>query len=406
MATVDALNLNTTAAAFAATWANHLAAKRNRTTQATSVANTRAIAQWGDLVDDFMIAAQDAVRLLYRGTGTPEGAVAAPVGSLYHRTDGGAGTTLYVKESGTGNTGWSTITSASSGSGIALAGHTARSIVGRAANSTGDAADIAGNGTSSAPSVPVDNGTTLAFRQLTTVDVSDVIYDVDFSTLADNTFADGNETIDGNVWVADHSALLGVFDIENGAGMRLNVGAGLGSNSTFTSSAQSTPYIYLPVESIPHYDPRRDLIVEAYLSTITAENSGEGFFMGVWGPTAVPSSTSAARVRWTGLFNSSGSRVLRSTSQTTAVSTDDTRSTHNIVGFRLTPNGIGHTWSGVYSSGFPRLIVPGTTFPTLTADDDPMSAAGCRFFLSCATVNDASPTSTHVLRRLVFRRPT
>jgi hypothetical protein len=41
-----------------------------------------------------------------RGTGTPEGAVTAPVGSLYLRKDGGAGSTLYVKESGTGNTGW------------------------------------------------------------------------------------------------------------------------------------------------------------------------------------------------------------------------------------------------------------------------------------------------------------
>ena len=43
---------------------------------------------------------------IFSGTGTPEGAVTAPVGSLFLRTDGGAGTTLYVKESGTGNTGW------------------------------------------------------------------------------------------------------------------------------------------------------------------------------------------------------------------------------------------------------------------------------------------------------------
>jgi len=40
------------------------------------------------------------------GVGTPEGAVTAPVGSLWSRTNGGAGTSLYVKESGTGNTGW------------------------------------------------------------------------------------------------------------------------------------------------------------------------------------------------------------------------------------------------------------------------------------------------------------
>jgi hypothetical protein len=38
--------------------------------------------------------------------GTPEGVLAAPIGSLYSRQDGGAGTTLYVKESGAGNTGW------------------------------------------------------------------------------------------------------------------------------------------------------------------------------------------------------------------------------------------------------------------------------------------------------------
>lgn len=43
---------------------------------------------------------------LYSGTGTPEGAVSAPVGSVYRRGDGGTSTTLYVKESGTGNTGW------------------------------------------------------------------------------------------------------------------------------------------------------------------------------------------------------------------------------------------------------------------------------------------------------------
>lgn len=40
------------------------------------------------------------------GAGSPEGAVTAPVGSLYSRTNGGAGTSLYVKESGAGNTGW------------------------------------------------------------------------------------------------------------------------------------------------------------------------------------------------------------------------------------------------------------------------------------------------------------
>lgn len=43
--------------------------------------------------------------LLY-GVGTPEGTVTAPVGVIYRRTDGGVNTSLYVKQSGAGNTGW------------------------------------------------------------------------------------------------------------------------------------------------------------------------------------------------------------------------------------------------------------------------------------------------------------
>jgi lysophospholipase L1-like esterase len=40
------------------------------------------------------------------GNGSPEGVVSAPVGSMYLRKDGGAGTSHYIKEAGTGNTGW------------------------------------------------------------------------------------------------------------------------------------------------------------------------------------------------------------------------------------------------------------------------------------------------------------
>lgn len=40
------------------------------------------------------------------GYGSPESVVAKNVGSLYMRLDGGATTTLYVKTSGSGATGW------------------------------------------------------------------------------------------------------------------------------------------------------------------------------------------------------------------------------------------------------------------------------------------------------------
>lgn len=42
----------------------------------------------------------------FYGAGSPEGVLTAAVGSTYRRTDGGAATSFYVKETGTGNTGW------------------------------------------------------------------------------------------------------------------------------------------------------------------------------------------------------------------------------------------------------------------------------------------------------------
>ena len=45
-------------------------------------------------------------RIILRGSGSPEGVITAGIGRLYVDTAGGASTTLYVKTSGTGNTGW------------------------------------------------------------------------------------------------------------------------------------------------------------------------------------------------------------------------------------------------------------------------------------------------------------
>lgn len=62
----------------------------------------------GDLttqLSSFLTALQGGL-VLKAGTGSPETVVTAPVGSLFLRTNGGAATTLYVKESGAGNTGW------------------------------------------------------------------------------------------------------------------------------------------------------------------------------------------------------------------------------------------------------------------------------------------------------------
>lgn len=59
----------------------------------------------GAITNPLLIDAGTLVQEL-RGTGTPEGTVAANIGSRFARKNGGSGTSLYVKESGTGNTGW------------------------------------------------------------------------------------------------------------------------------------------------------------------------------------------------------------------------------------------------------------------------------------------------------------
>lgn len=52
------------------------------------------------------LAGDGETRRVITGQGSPESSVVAGVGSIYMRTDGGAGTSVYVKESGSGATGW------------------------------------------------------------------------------------------------------------------------------------------------------------------------------------------------------------------------------------------------------------------------------------------------------------
>lgn len=72
----------------------------------SKVTNMAGVAS-GKSIEDMALIRFDTGNVAWQvGAGTPEGAVTAPIGSLFTRTDGGASTTLYVKESGAGNTGW------------------------------------------------------------------------------------------------------------------------------------------------------------------------------------------------------------------------------------------------------------------------------------------------------------
>lgn len=58
-------------------------------------------------VRDWMSKLLDALNERFKtGSGTPESVVTANPGCIFQRTDGGAVTSIYIKTSGTGNTGW------------------------------------------------------------------------------------------------------------------------------------------------------------------------------------------------------------------------------------------------------------------------------------------------------------
>lgn len=77
-----------------------------RDTALTAVGGEMMGTQDTELLKQIFVAAGSATPAVIVGSGSPEGVVTATVGKIYARTDGGAGSTLYVKESGSGNTGW------------------------------------------------------------------------------------------------------------------------------------------------------------------------------------------------------------------------------------------------------------------------------------------------------------
>lgn len=97
----------TVASNAAAALAAHVAAADPHPVYLTQTEGDARYRQQSTSITYSEITSKPAVlALLYSGTGSPETVVTAGVGSLYLRTDGGAGTTLYIKESGAGNTGW------------------------------------------------------------------------------------------------------------------------------------------------------------------------------------------------------------------------------------------------------------------------------------------------------------
>lgn len=280
----------------------------------------------------------------------------------------------------------------------------ARTLLGRAANSSGARADIAGAGTATVPQIMMDDGSALAFASFASVRATaSVLYEVNFSTLANNTLVDGAETIDGLSYVAANMAELGTAAVQNATGIRMIAATSNGGASTMTSASQTAAHIYVPLSQLAGYDPTGDYIVEVYMPSLVLEASGESVFIGIWGVATSPYAGSTARMRKATIVNNAGTRILRATVNATDASSDLAIPTHNVLAFRVGPSGIGQVYSGVWSSGWPTLTA-GPTHATLAAGADPMNTGDVRLFLGLGTANDASPTTAVTFERMRIRR--
>jgi hypothetical protein len=80
--------------------------QRGFSTRRAAFTTSVAYGMGGSHVVAWLDGSDNILNGIYSGAGSPESVVAAPTGSMFLRRDGGAGTTLYIKESGSGNTGW------------------------------------------------------------------------------------------------------------------------------------------------------------------------------------------------------------------------------------------------------------------------------------------------------------
>lgn len=261
MATGDDVDIHASEAAYAAAYALLHQGKQNTDEHGVVLqydendSDERAVAQWADHADDFELTAQRVLRLQYRGTGSPEGSVVAGVGSVYHRTDGGAATSLYVKESGSGNTGW-----------------VAYGAVAIDATDVGDA----------------------------------VLYEVDYASLATLALT-GAQSIDGRTHTTSNPGAANVIQILNGSGIHFDANA---TNSAFSSSSQTATRIEATLLDFMGgaFDPTRRYRIDFRIGSATLGTNNNQIHVGL-----IPNAAAFTNMAIAQKLNSGGSVVQRHT---------------------------------------------------------------------------------------------
>lgn len=236
-------------------------------------------------------------------------------------------------------------------------------------------------------------GGSVSFSSISVNQVGDqILYDQDFSLLANNTFADGAEVIGSHTWTAANSAAGQIFDIQNGTGLRFDAAA---SSTVYTTTTRSAANISIPILTlIPTFDPIRSYMIDAYYTTLTLgsvanrvliclDNNGAGTdHLSGGGP----------------ISTFIGTQIEATTSGATPYGA------HNCIGTLISPHGVAG-YAGTYSSGFPTAYaLAGSYQPHATQNFTPaMDPTGARFVIAFVT-GEAGGLMVATLRHVRARR--
>ncbi len=223
-------------------------------------------------------------------------------------------------------------------------------------------------------------------------DISDdVLYDQDFSTLANNTFADGSEVIGSHTWTAANVAAATIFDIQNGTGLRFDATT---TSTVYNTSTRSASNIGIPITTlIPAFDPLRTYVIDVYFTTLTLGNVANRVLVCFDNNGAGTDHLSGG-----GPHNDFiGTQIESTTSAATP------RGAHNVIGVRISPEGVA-AYASTYASGFPVYALAGSYQPHATQNFSPaMDPTNTRLVIAFVT-GEAGGAMVATLRRLRVRR--
>ncbi len=230
----------------------------------------------------------------------------------------------------------------------------AQSVLGRSAGTTGVRADIAGTGTTEAPTILTSAGT-VAFRSTATLgEALGVLLEEDLSALSTNAFADGVEVIGtlGNVTVANTANAGATWGIVNGTGLRMSVASA--TRSMDTSETPDAPYFYFPASQLPGFRSGRPFYIDIRIAASTFANGNDRTQLGVWGPANEPVTGAADRFRYGVRGNNGGTDTI-------GIGADASRTFFgattqpSALSVKIDPNGPVMVGYGTYSGGWPAF---------------------------------------------------